>query len=82
MSHSETTSRKHALQSAQQIKQFTKKYFREDNIITAEYPITTDETPSLFMCPKMIDRHPQLKQKKIHLQDRWRMLKKKAEQNS
>jgi len=53
MSHSKATSRKHAMQSAQQIKQLTKKYFREeDNIITAEYPITTDETTSLFMCPK------------------------------
>ena len=92
MSHSEATSRKHyqkqkaehALQSAEQIKQLTKKFFtKEDTIITAEYPITTDETPTLFICQKMIDRHPQLEQRqKKHIQDRWRILKKKAKQNS
>jgi len=91
MSHSEQTSKKyyqkqkaeHALQSVEQINHLSKRYFttEEDTIILTEYPLTADQTPSLMLCQQLIDRHNQLKERsKKHIQDRWRVLKKKKEQ--
>jgi len=88
MSHSETTSRKHyqkqkpehALQSVEQIQQLTKKYFaeEEDQLILHEFPLTSEQTPSLMICQRIIDHHKELQGRtKKNIQDRWRVLKKK-----